>query len=125
MSRHGISDTPASVGTGRMVILIDRESYWQTVFHMSKGSAGPMTREGDPDRLLAKVQQRREFPTRIIQRMQKIARWRVVDAVLSGRPIDDAPLPVRLLDRYPVPRRIPGRLVGLGMRRESVRSPGA
>ena len=30
-----------------------------------------------------------------------------------------------LLDRYPLLRRIPGRFIGLGVRRERVRSPDA
>jgi hypothetical protein len=34
-----------------------------------------------------------------------------------------APLPVRLLGRFPVLRRLPGRAIGLGIRRERVRSP--
>ena len=34
-----------------------------------------------------------------------------------------AALPVRLLDRFPLLRRIPGRMIGLGVRRERVRSP--
>lgn len=37
--------------------------------------------------------------------------------------ITSAPLFVRLLDRLPLLRRIPGRLIGLGFRRERVRSP--
>jgi hypothetical protein len=40
-----------------------------------------------------------------------------------GAPITRAAWPVRMLDRYPVFRRIPGRLIGLGVRRERVRSP--
>jgi hypothetical protein len=32
-------------------------------------------------------------------------------------------LPIRLLQRFPWLRRIPGRAVGLGIRRERVRSP--
>jgi hypothetical protein len=35
------------------------------------------------------------------------------------------PLALRLLDRFPVLRRIPARLVGLGVRREHIRSPDA
>ena len=41
----------------------------------------------------------------------------------STAPITKAPLFVRLLDRFPVLRRIPGRFIGLGVRRERVRSP--
>jgi hypothetical protein len=49
----------------------------------------------------------------------------VIGTVLSGKPITRAPVVVRLLDRLPLPRRIPGRLIGLGVRREKVRSPEA
>ena len=85
--------------------------------------AGPLTRGQDPDPLLHKVQDRRLFPTRVIQAGQKLAQDSVIGAVLSGRPITRAPLILRLLDRFPPLRRIPGRIVGLGVRRESVRSP--
>jgi 2-polyprenyl-6-methoxyphenol hydroxylase-like FAD-dependent oxidoreductase len=76
----------------------------------------------DPDPILARVQKRREFPTRIIQSGQKVAQDNIIGAVLSGAPVS-APRAVRLLDQYPFLRRIPGRLIGLGIRRERVRSP--
>jgi 2-polyprenyl-6-methoxyphenol hydroxylase-like FAD-dependent oxidoreductase len=87
--------------------------------------AAPLARGENPDPLLHKVQDRREFPTRVIQAAQKLAQDGVIGAVLSGRPITGAPLLVRLLDRFPILRRIPGRIVGLGVRRERVRSPAA
>lgn len=77
------------------------------------------------DGKLQHVQDRRLFPTRVIQRGQKAAQDNVIGAVLSGRPITRAPWPVRLLDRVPLLRRIPGRIVGLGVRRERVESPQA
>jgi len=85
--------------------------------------AGPLTRGQDPDPLLHKVQDRRLFPTRVIQAGQKLAQDSVIGAVLSGQPITRAPLILRVLDRFPLLRRIPGRIVGLGVRRERVRSP--
>ena len=84
--------------------------------------AGPMSLGEDVDPLLHKVQKRRLFPTRIIQSAQKAAQDAIISPVLSARTVT-APLPVRLLDRYPFLRRIPGRLIGLGVRRERVRSP--
>lgn len=88
--------------------------------------AGPLARAEDVDPLLHEVQDRRSFPTRVIQGAQKIAQNRVIGRVLqSSAPIRRAPLIVRLLDRFPVLRRIPGRLIGLGVRRERVRSPAA
>ena len=87
--------------------------------------AAPLARGEAVDDLLVKVQRRRLWPTRAIQRAQKAAQDRVIGSVLrAGGPIR-APLPVRLLDRYPLLRRIPGRFIGLGVRRERVRSPDA
>ena len=88
--------------------------------------ARAMTRGDDPDPLLHKVQDRRLFPTRIIQAGQKAAQDAIIGPVLDPATTTvRAPLPVRMLDRYPLLRRIPGRLIGLGVRRERVRSPDA
>jgi 2-polyprenyl-6-methoxyphenol hydroxylase-like FAD-dependent oxidoreductase len=88
--------------------------------------AAPLARGDDVDRLLDRVQQRRLFPTRMIQAGQKAAQDRIIGRLLRpGAPIRKAPLIVRLLDRYPLLRRIPGRIIGLGIRREHVRSPDA
>jgi 2-polyprenyl-6-methoxyphenol hydroxylase-like FAD-dependent oxidoreductase len=86
--------------------------------------AGPLA-SGEPvDPLLHKVQERRLFPTRVIQGAQKIAQDNVIGRLLQpGAPIVEAPLIVRLFDRFPLLRRIPGRFIGLGVRRERVRSP--
>ena len=84
--------------------------------------AGPLARGEWADRLLHSVEERRMWPTRLIQAGQKAAQDRIIGAVLSGRPIT-APWIVKLLDRVPLLRRIPGRIIGLGFRRERVRSP--
>ncbi len=86
--------------------------------------AGPLCRGDDVDELLPHVQKRREWPTKVIQAGQKAAQDRLIGRLLApGAPIARAPLPVRMLDRYPLLRRIPGRIIGLGVRRERVRSP--
>ena len=88
--------------------------------------AGPLARGDNVDPLLHKVQDGRLFPTRVIQGVQKAAQERVIGRVLqSTAPIRQAPFIVRLLDRFPLLRRIPGRIIGLGVRRERVRSPAA
>ena len=86
--------------------------------------AGPLARGEDVDPLLPRVQNRRLFPTRMIQAAQKTAQDRIIGRLLQpGEPITKAPFIVRLFDRLPLLRRIPGRLIGLGIRRERVRSP--
>lgn len=88
--------------------------------------AGPLARGAPVDDLLSKVQKRREWPTRVIQAGQKAAQDRIIGRLLEpGPPIATAPLAVRMLDRFPVLRRIPGRIIGLGVRRERVHSPAA
>jgi 2-polyprenyl-6-methoxyphenol hydroxylase-like FAD-dependent oxidoreductase len=86
--------------------------------------AEPLAKGEEVDQLLERVQDRRMFPTRMVQGAQKLAQNRVIGRVLQlSAPIRRAPLIVRLLDRFPILRRVPGRLIGLGVRRERVRSP--
>ena len=86
--------------------------------------AGPLAAGEKVDPLLCKVQERRMLPTRVIQEFQKLAQDRIIGRLLQqGEPIRKAPLAIRLLDRFPILRRIPGRFIGLGVRRERVRSP--
>ena len=87
--------------------------------------AAPLSRGESVDALLHKVQDRRLLPTRLIQAGQRAAQEAVIGRVPGGAPITRAAWPVRMLDRYPILRRIPGRLIGLGVRRERVRSPNA
>jgi 2-polyprenyl-6-methoxyphenol hydroxylase-like FAD-dependent oxidoreductase len=84
--------------------------------------AAPLSRGEEPDPLLHEVEDRRLFPTRMIQAGQKLAQDTIIGAVLSGAQITGAPLAVRMLDRFALLRRIPGRLIGLGFRRERVKS---
>ena len=86
--------------------------------------ARPLAEGEDVDELLERVQSRREWPTRVIQAGQKAAQDRIIGRILQAqRPISQAPFLVRMLDRYPLLRRVPGRIIGLGIRRERVRSP--
>jgi 2-polyprenyl-6-methoxyphenol hydroxylase-like FAD-dependent oxidoreductase len=207
-AERGVATLRGSIDKGRMVVLIDRETYWQAAFLIAKGSAeairakgldwlrgevakafpdldltgdvltspeeihllsvaldrlecwhrpgllaigdaahamspiggiginlavqdavaaanilaAPLARGEAIDGLLGRVEERRRFPTRLVQAGQKAAQDRVIGRVLGGGAVA-APLVVRLLDRFAVLRRIPGRLIGLGIRREKVRSP--
>ncbi|HEY3240432.1 MAG TPA: FAD-dependent oxidoreductase [Acidimicrobiia bacterium] len=82
--------------------------------------AGPLRsgRPGNAD--LARVQRRREIPTRVTQGLQVLLQNQVLSPLLQGRVEAGTPAGLRLLDRVPVLRRIPGRLVGLGVRPEHV-----
>ena len=72
---------------------------------------------------LQRVQKRREWPTRVTQRIQLAIQHRVIRAVLGATAPVKPPLAVRLLGRFPRLRRIPGRLIGMGVRPEHVRTP--
>lgn len=75
------------------------------------------------DDLLAKVQARRMFPTKVVQAAQKSIHHRLLEPLLAAKaPLVRPPLLLRLVDRFPVLRRIPARLIGLGIRREHIRS---
>jgi len=81
-------------------------------------------RQGAPSAAyLNAVQRRRELPTRITQRMQVVMQNRVIFRTLTSGAPTSLPWPARLLRDYPILRRIPARLVGMGFRPEHVRSP--
>jgi len=71
---------------------------------------------------LHRVQERRAFPTEVTQAFQIFVQDRAIDPVLSGKEIDRAPLAMRLLDEFPLLRRLPARLIGVGVRPEHVRT---
>jgi 2-polyprenyl-6-methoxyphenol hydroxylase-like FAD-dependent oxidoreductase len=69
---------------------------------------------------LARVQQRRLFPTKFIQRMQVIIQDRIINRVLATDQSLRAPWQVKLFNRVPWLRRIPARVLGVGVRPEHV-----
>ena len=69
---------------------------------------------------LRDVQRRREFPTRFTQRLQILLQNNIIGPALRGtRP--KAPFFMKVL-QWPLLRRIPGRLLALGIRPEHVRT---
>jgi 2-polyprenyl-6-methoxyphenol hydroxylase-like FAD-dependent oxidoreductase len=72
---------------------------------------------------LAKVEKRRELPTRLTQRLQVIIQNNVIDRLLAADQPLKAPLLLRLSSRFAWLRRIPARIVGLGFRPEHVHTP--
>jgi 2-polyprenyl-6-methoxyphenol hydroxylase-like FAD-dependent oxidoreductase len=71
---------------------------------------------------LQKVQWRREFPTKVTQWGQVQVQERILSAVLGSQQQVRPPWFLRLFKRFPVLRRIPARLIGIGIRPEHVRS---
>lgn len=67
---------------------------------------------------LAAVQERREWPAKVTQTVQIAIQNRVITPLLAAdKPI--APTwPLRLLQRFPLLRRLPARMVGMGVRPE-------
>jgi 2-polyprenyl-6-methoxyphenol hydroxylase-like FAD-dependent oxidoreductase len=87
---------------------------------------GPALRAGlVPESLLAAVQSRREWPTRMTQRLQVVVQNLVIRNVLQLQKQPRAPFLVKLLNWFPALRRIPGRIIGMGFRPEHVRTPEA
>jgi 2-polyprenyl-6-methoxyphenol hydroxylase-like FAD-dependent oxidoreductase len=68
------------------------------------------------------VQRRRAFPTRMTQAGQLFVQRRVVRRILAGTGQFSPPLVMKLLEWFPVLRRIPARIVGIGVRPEHVRT---
>jgi 2-polyprenyl-6-methoxyphenol hydroxylase-like FAD-dependent oxidoreductase len=71
---------------------------------------------------LRRVQRRRQWPTRVTQRLQLLVQERVITQALGGDGLTP-PLFVRLLARYAFLQGLPARLVGVGVRAEHVRAP--
>lgn len=85
--------------------------------------AGPLRTGRVGIEVLADVQRRRTFPTRATQRMQIFAQNNFLRHVLSSREAPTPPLPMRLMNRFPLLQRIPGRIVGMGFRPEHIAMP--
>ena len=71
---------------------------------------------------LAQIQERRDLPTRIIQGGQLLIQNGIIRRVLGRPGRMRPPWIIRLLGAVPLLRRIPARMVGLGFRREHVRT---
>lgn len=71
---------------------------------------------------LQRVQKRRHWPARVTQRAQVAIQDEVLSPVLARRDAPaQPPAALRLLRRFPLLRRLPARLVGIGVRPERVR----
>jgi 2-polyprenyl-6-methoxyphenol hydroxylase-like FAD-dependent oxidoreductase len=69
---------------------------------------------------LQAVQGRRSFPTRATQRLQILIQNNVIRRILGSAETISVPWPLEVLQRWPLLRRIPARVIGLGFRPEHV-----
>jgi 2-polyprenyl-6-methoxyphenol hydroxylase-like FAD-dependent oxidoreductase len=72
--------------------------------------------------VLAKVQARREFPTKATQALQVLLQDRFISRVLTSETTLRPPMLVRLLNALQPLRMLPGVLIGLGFRPERVQT---
>ena len=84
---------------------------------------GPLRRGELTERDLRRVWRRRWLPTAVTQLFQRVVQRRLVGPVLQGQDPRAAFGPLRLLARLGFVRRLPARLVGVGVRPEHVRTP--
>ena len=84
--------------------------------------AQPLHDQAVTTAMLDAIERRRLLPTRIVQAVQLTLQNRVIGPALGSRGRLKSPLLFKLM-RWPLLRRIPGRLFGLGVRPEHVRTP--
>jgi 2-polyprenyl-6-methoxyphenol hydroxylase-like FAD-dependent oxidoreductase len=88
--------------------------------------AAPLARGENVDALIEKVQDRRVLPVKLVQGGQKIVHDRILTPLVVRKAVlDEVPFVLKLFKWFPILRRIPARIVGLGFRREHIRSPEA
>ncbi len=77
----------------------------------------------DVDAALARIQKRREFPTRMTQNFQVFVQNRVISNVLADSDTESIPLPLRVIQTIPLLQRLLARVIGLGIRQEHIQTP--
>jgi 2-polyprenyl-6-methoxyphenol hydroxylase-like FAD-dependent oxidoreductase len=87
--------------------------------------AKPLARPGNADGELHRVQKRRMLPLRLIQAGQRLAHESLLRPLVKGEREgrSEPPAFLKLLDRFPLLRRLPARAIGFGFRREHLRAP--
>jgi 2-polyprenyl-6-methoxyphenol hydroxylase-like FAD-dependent oxidoreductase len=85
--------------------------------------AAPLKAGTVSDEDLQAIQARRSMPVHFTQRFQLIVQNRVISRALSGVQKPKPPLVFRMFEMFPLLRRIPGRLLALGIRPEHIHTP--
>jgi 2-polyprenyl-6-methoxyphenol hydroxylase-like FAD-dependent oxidoreductase len=87
--------------------------------------ADPLSRHAVTIDDLKAVQQRRWLPTRVTQSIQLFLQKRVIAPTLARKTEPRPPLPLKMLNWFPVLQRLPARVIGMGIRPEHVHTPEA
>jgi 2-polyprenyl-6-methoxyphenol hydroxylase-like FAD-dependent oxidoreductase len=74
-----------------------------------------------PESVLAEVQRERQFPVRVIQRMQKMMQERLIANALRLQKAPNIPWQLRLFTKIPIVRDLPVRLIVFGVRQVHLR----
>jgi 2-polyprenyl-6-methoxyphenol hydroxylase-like FAD-dependent oxidoreductase len=87
--------------------------------------AAPLRAGKVTDEDLQAIERRRTLPMRFTQWLQLTIQKRVISRVLEAHERPKPPSFFKLFNSFPILRRIPARLIGLGIRPEHVRTPEA
>lgn len=87
--------------------------------------AAPLRAGTLADADLRKVQARREWPVKVTQRIQLAIQNTVIASALASTGPFQVPFALAALQRFAFLRRIPARIIGMGVRPEHVRLPAA
>jgi 2-polyprenyl-6-methoxyphenol hydroxylase-like FAD-dependent oxidoreductase len=87
--------------------------------------AAPLKAGTVSDDDLRAIEARRTLPVRFTQWLQLTMQNRIIGRALQSTQQPKPPLMFKLFDMFPVLRRIPARLLGVGIRPERVRTPEA
>ncbi len=85
--------------------------------------AGPLAMGKMTDADLRAIEARRTPPMRFTQRLQLTIQQRVISRVLKSHARPKPPLLLKLFGVFPILRRIPARLIGIGIRPEHIETP--
>ncbi len=87
--------------------------------------AEPLKSRGVTAQHLHEIEQRRLLPVKFTQALQLTIQKRLIGRLLKSVQTPKPPLIFRLIGAFPILRRIPARLIGIGIRPEHIRTPEA